>query len=57
MVSTWAVHCTAWTYYGAASQGRQWGFPIPPTLAGMALIFAFGLPFLRRLGRLNVGEA
>ncbi len=28
------------------------GFPIPPTLAGMALIFAFGLPFLLRLGRL-----
>lgn len=47
-----AVHCTAWTYYGAASQGLQWGFPIPPTLAGMALIFAFGLPFLLRLGRL-----
>ncbi|MGY5940692.1 hybrid sensor histidine kinase/response regulator [Stenotrophomonas forensis] len=47
-----AVHCTAWTYYGAASQGLQWGFPIPPTLAGMALIFAFGLPFLVRLGRL-----
>ncbi len=47
-----AVHCTAWTYYGAASQGLQWGFPIPPTLAGMALIFAFGLPFLFRLGRL-----
>ncbi|VUL65052.1 hybrid sensor histidine kinase/response regulator [Stenotrophomonas maltophilia] len=47
-----AVHCTAWTYYGAASQGVQWGFPIPPTLAGMALIFAFGLPFLLRLGRL-----
>lgn len=47
-----AVHCTAWTYYGAASQGQQWGFPIPPTLAGMALIFAFGLPFLLRLGRL-----
>ncbi|HEQ1702387.1 PAS-domain containing protein [Stenotrophomonas sp. GD03701] len=47
-----AVHCTAWTYYGAASQGLQWGFPIPPTLAGMALIFAFGLPFLHRLGRL-----
>lgn len=47
-----AVHCTAWTYYGAASQGQQWGFPIPPTLAGMALIFAFGLPFLVRLGRL-----
>lgn len=33
-----AVHCTAWTYYGAASQGLQWGFPIPPTLAGMALM-------------------
>ncbi|MBN4989796.1 PAS domain-containing hybrid sensor histidine kinase/response regulator [Stenotrophomonas maltophilia] len=47
-----AVHCTAWTYYGAASQGLQWGFPIPPTLAGMALIFALGLPFLLRLGRL-----
>ncbi len=47
-----AVHCTAWTYYGAASQGVQWGFPIPPTLIGMALIFAFGLPFLARLGRL-----
>ncbi|HCL45160.1 MAG TPA: regulator, partial [Pseudomonas sp.] len=47
-----AVHCTAWTYYGAASQGQQWGFPIPPTLAGMALIFALGLPFLLRLGRL-----
>ncbi len=47
-----AVHCTAWTYYGAASQGVQWGFPIPPTLVGMALIFAFGLPFLARLGRL-----
>ncbi len=47
-----AVHCTAWTYYGAASQGLQWGFPIPPTLAGMALIFTFGLPFLLRLGRL-----
>ncbi len=47
-----AVHCTAWTYYGAASQGLQWGFPIPPTLAGMALIFAFGLPLLLRLGRL-----
>ncbi|MET4615499.1 signal transduction histidine kinase/Na+/proline symporter [Stenotrophomonas sp. 2619] len=46
------VHCTAWTYYGAASQGVQWGFPIPPTLIGMALIFAFGLPFLARLGRL-----
>lgn len=47
-----AVHCTAWTYYGAASQGVQWGVPIPPTLVGMALIFAFGLPFLVRLGRL-----
>lgn len=47
-----AVHCTAWTYYGAASQGVQWGVPIPPTLVGMALIFAFGLPFLARLGRL-----
>ncbi|HEL2977261.1 TPA: PAS-domain containing protein [Stenotrophomonas maltophilia] len=47
-----AVHCTAWTYYGAASQGLQWRFPIPPTLVGMALIFAFGLPFLVRLGRL-----
>ncbi|KRG63115.1 regulator [Stenotrophomonas humi] len=47
-----AVHCTAWTYYGAASQGVQWGFAIPPTLIGMALIFAFGLPFLARLGRL-----
>ncbi|HEL3778013.1 hybrid sensor histidine kinase/response regulator [Stenotrophomonas forensis] len=47
-----AVHCTAWTYYGAASQGLQWRFPIPPTLAGMALIFALGLPFLVRLGRL-----
>lgn len=47
-----AVHCTAWTYYGAASQGVQWGFPVPPTLIGMALIFAFGLPFLLRLGRL-----
>ncbi|KRG69749.1 regulator [Stenotrophomonas terrae] len=46
------VHCTAWTYYGAASQGMQWGFPIPPTLIGMALIFALGLPFLARLGRL-----
>lgn len=46
------VHCTAWTYYGAASQGMQWHFPIPPTLVGMALIFAFGLPFLLRLGRL-----
>ncbi|MCD9087741.1 PAS-domain containing protein [Stenotrophomonas sp. SY1] len=47
-----AVHCTAWTYYGAASQGAQWGFAIPPTLIGMALIFAFGLPFLAQLGRL-----
>ncbi len=47
-----AVHCTAWTYYGAASQGAQWGFAIPPTLIGMALIFAFGMPFLARLGRL-----
>ena len=47
-----AVHCTAWTYYGAASQGVQWGFPIPPTLIGMALIFVLGLPFLARLGRL-----
>ncbi|WP_294990861.1 PAS-domain containing protein [uncultured Stenotrophomonas sp.] len=47
-----AVHCTAWTYYGAASQGLQWRFPIPPTLVGMALIFALGLPFLLRLARL-----
>lgn len=46
------VHCTAWTYYGSASQGMQWGFPVPPTLVGMALIFAFGMPFLARLGRL-----
>ncbi|MEG0182572.1 MAG: PAS-domain containing protein, partial [Stenotrophomonas sp.] len=46
------VHCTAWTYYGAASQGVQWGFAMPPTLIGMALIFALGLPFLARLGRL-----
>ena len=47
-----AVHCTAWTYYGAASQGGQWGFAIPPTLIGMALIFALGMPFLARLARL-----
>ncbi len=47
-----AVHCTAWTYYGAASQAVQWGFAIPPTLIGMALIFAMGMPFLARLGRL-----
>ena len=46
------VHCTAWTYYGAASQGAQWAFAIPPTLIGMALIFALGMPFLARLGRL-----
>lgn len=38
-----AVHCTAWTYYGAASQGLQWGFPIPPTLAGLALAWVLTL--------------
>ena len=47
-----AVHCTAWTYYGGASQAGQWGFALPPTLIGMALIFACGLPFLRRLAQL-----
>ncbi len=43
------VHCTAWTYFGAAAQGLQSGFVLPPTLVGMSLMSLFAVPFLRRL--------
>ena len=46
------VHCTAWTYYGAAAQGLQSGFAMPPTLVGMALVSLLGVPFLKRLAEL-----
>ncbi len=46
------VHCTAWTYYGAAAQGMQAGFAIPPTLLGMSLVSLLCVPFLRRLAGL-----
>ena len=46
------VHCTAWTYYGAAAQGLQSGLVMPPTLVGMALVSLLAVPFLKRLAEL-----
>ncbi|MCB1606155.1 MAG: PAS domain-containing hybrid sensor histidine kinase/response regulator [Xanthomonadales bacterium] len=47
-----AVYCTAWTFYGTVSQAAQWGSPLPPTFIGTIILFALGLPFLRRLAAL-----
>lgn len=46
------VHCTAWTYFGSATQGLQSGFVLPPTLMGMSLMSLLAVPFLRRLAEL-----
>ena len=48
-----AVHCTAWTYYGAVAQAVRWDFFSPPTYLGIVLLLVFGLHFLTRLGRLT----
>ena len=48
-----AVHCTAWTYYGAVAQAVRWQFPSPPTYLGIVLLLVFGFGFLQRLGRLT----
>ena len=48
-----AVHCTAWTYYGAVAQAVRWDFFSPPTYLGIVLLLVFGLRFLTRLGRLT----
>jgi len=44
-----AVYCTAWTFYGVTTQAARSGWPVPPTFVGTILIFALGLPFLKRL--------
>ncbi|MHC9085471.1 hybrid sensor histidine kinase/response regulator [Luteimonas sp. RIT-PG2_3] len=48
-----AVHCTAWTYYGAVAQAVRWQFPSPPTYLGIVLLLVLGFNFLQRLGRLT----
>lgn len=44
-----AVYCTAWTFYGVTTQAARSGWPVPPTFVGTILIFALGMPFLKRL--------
>ena len=36
-----AVHCTAWTYYGAVAQAVRWDFFSPPTYLGIVLLLVF----------------
>ncbi len=48
-----AVHCTAWTFYGAVAQAARWQFPFPPTYLGIVLLLIFGIGFLRRLAHLT----
>ena len=48
-----AVHCTAWTFYGAVAQAARWQFPLPPTYIGIVLLLIFGIGFLRRLAHLT----
>ncbi|MDI1253153.1 PAS-domain containing protein [Thermomonas sp.] len=48
-----AVHCTAWTFYGAVAQAARWQFPIPPTYIGIVLLLIVGIGFLRRLAHLT----
>lgn len=47
-----AVYCTSWTFYGTVAQAAAHGWVIPPTFVGTILLFAFALPFLRRLAEL-----
>jgi Na+/proline symporter/C4-dicarboxylate-specific signal transduction histidine kinase/CheY-like chemotaxis protein len=44
-----AVYCTAWTFYGTASQAVQSGWPLPPTFVGTIALFVFGWPLLMRI--------
>lgn len=44
-----AVYCTAWTFYGTASQAVQSGWPIPPTFVGTIALFVLGWPLLMRV--------
>jgi signal transduction histidine kinase len=44
-----AVYCTAWTFYGTATQAVQSGWPIPPTFVGTILLFLFAWPLLMRI--------
>jgi signal transduction histidine kinase/Na+/proline symporter len=44
-----AVYCTAWTFYGTATQAVQSGWPIPPTFVGTIALFVLGWPFLMRI--------
>ncbi len=47
-----AVYCTSWTFYGTVAQATAHGWLVPPTFVGTVLLFAFALPFLRRLAEL-----
>ena len=47
-----AVYCTSWTFYGTVTQAQRSGWPIPPTVLGTILLYAFAFGFLRKLLRL-----
>jgi signal transduction histidine kinase len=44
-----AVYCTAWTFYGTATQAVHSGWPIPPTFVGTIALFVLGWPLLMRI--------
>jgi len=43
------VYFTSWTFYGTVTQVAQWRVWLAPTLLGVALLFALGLPLIKRI--------
>ncbi len=44
-----AVHCTSWTFYGTVTQASRSGWWLPPTFAGVILLYVLGFGVLQRL--------
>lgn len=44
-----AVYCTSWAFYGTVGQSATLGWWFPPTYVGTLLLFALGMPFLRKV--------
>ena len=48
-----AVYCTSWTFYGSVGLASRTGYDFLPIYLGPILMFAIGLPLLRRIVRIS----